>query len=59
MTTETNYCLERSTSEAVRAIQSPEPRVAGVHEELCLLYTARALALIAAEKRRRRVLRRA
>lgn len=54
MTHETSYLLERSACEAVRAIQSPEPKVAGIHQELCLLYTARALAMIAAEKRRAR-----
>jgi hypothetical protein len=52
MTSETHYLLERSAREAVRAIQSSEPKVAGIHQELCLLYTARALRMIAAEKRR-------
>jgi hypothetical protein len=55
MTSETSYFLERSACEAVRALQSPEPRAAGIHQELCLLYTARALAMIAAEKRRLRL----
>jgi hypothetical protein len=55
MTSETTYFLERSACEAVRAIQSPLPKVAGIHQELCLLYTARALAMIAAERRRRRL----
>ena len=54
MTRETHSLLERSAREAVRAIQSPEPRAAVIHQELCLLYSARALALIAAERRRAR-----
>lgn len=54
MTSEMTYCLERSTTEAVRALQAPHAKVAGIHQELCLLYTARALALIAAERRARR-----
>ena len=54
MTSETHYLLERSAREAVRAIQSPEPRAAVIHQELCLLYSARALALSATERRRTR-----
>lgn len=37
------WLLERSTREAVRAIQSPLPVAATLHQELCLLYTARAI----------------
>lgn len=54
MTSETTYLFERSAREAVLAIQSPEPRAAGIHQELCLLYTARALAAITLERRRGR-----
>ena len=55
MTHETRYLLDRSTREAVRAIQADEPKVSDIHEELCLRYTARALIRIAAEKRRARL----
>ena len=38
------YLLRRAETEAVRAIASNSEGVAAVHQEMCLLYTGRAIA---------------
>lgn len=44
MPEQTNYLLSRAEAEAVRSIQALDLRVAAIHQEMCLLYTGRALA---------------
>jgi len=45
------YLCERSTTEAIRSIQASHPSVAAVHQEMCLLYTGRALAQLLSNRR--------
>lgn len=53
MTDDSAHLLERSRHEAVRAIQSPVPVAAGLHQELCLLYVIRAVSALRRDKVRR------
>jgi hypothetical protein len=45
------YYCERSTTEAIRSIQAEHPGVAAVHQQMCLLYTTRALAQLLSDRR--------
>ena len=48
MTPDVTDLLERSSTEAVRAIQATDPAAAARHHEACLHYTGRAMAALIA-----------
>jgi hypothetical protein len=48
MTPDVTDLLNRSSTEAVRAIEATDPADAARHQELCLHYTGRAMAALIA-----------